>query len=174
MITQCIIYVSHFTARTNSEHERHKRNGSPAGSRLLGTNLLNVPKSSNRSRSSDRQRSPKTKLDIPQITVTEVTSSSSLTDVSSIRNDHSDTTFNKPRCRSASPFDWIEREKLPCGSPTFERVKSDMLSDSETSPMNSDAEERTVKKSIRAKKKTPKTVQTNSYYLKNRGKFKYW
>lgn len=51
---------------------------------------------------------------------------------SSARNDNSGLTSHT-RSRSYSPIGKITRDKLPCGSPTFERVLCDMLSDTDLS-----------------------------------------
>ena len=47
---------------------------------------------------------------------------------------------SKSRSRSYSPFGNVTREKLPCGSPTFERVLCDMLSDTKLDGDKSDDE----------------------------------
>ncbi|XP_045156953.2 uncharacterized protein LOC123523332 [Mercenaria mercenaria] len=160
-------------ARTRSTEQGYRRAVSP-GNGLLGNDLSKTTNSSYRSRSFERRGSGRS--GIPSITVTGVNPSSDFTGQQSYRNDNSETVFSIARSRSPSPFDWIEREKLPCGSPTFERVKNDMLSDSESSPRNSDTESIESQRT-QTKKKTSKiksnTYQKNSYQNKYRNKFKY-
>lgn len=70
--------------------------------------------------------------------------------------DHADINKKETRSRSSSPFDWIEREVLPRGSPTFEKVMCEMLSDTEISPKSSDTET-SWSKQERVKQKTCKS-----------------
>lgn len=73
---------------------------------------------------------------------------------------------SQPRSRSYSPFG-ISRGKLPCGSPAFEKVLCDMLSDSDLSDSKTDEVSIKIrtdskkKRSNRVQRKTPLSPRSN-------------
>lgn len=69
---------------------------------------------------------------------------------------------SKSRSRSYSPFGNNRREKLPCGSPTFERVLCDMLSDQNLDGNKSDNE-------VTLEAKPVKTRRDSTCKSKNKG-----
>lgn len=167
---------SYILARAKSEEEMDRRNLHTRKG-FSSSLLLSTPTGGFRSRSSERPESARRKhqksvlMDIPSITVHDVSTDGAPIDVF----DNSDRTLRSSRSRSSSPFDWITRERLPCGSPTFEKVLCDMLSDTEISPKNSDTENNEdTKAPIKKKtsKRISKTPQKSSYRNKSRSKSK--
>ncbi|KAL4236538.1 hypothetical protein ACF0H5_004923 [Mactra antiquata] len=107
--------------RTHSAESRNGQSGS-RNKNFLGHDLNARDRSASPRRSNSARGRQPCLLEVPN------------------KNCQSNKSTDDKRSRSHSPLDWIHREKMPSCSPTFERVLSDMLSETEISPQTSDAE----------------------------------